>query len=58
VIPRGAPAWRIPCVWRLLGGIRMLQWKPKLIALVAVLVLIAALLGQFTWEAFANQFTW
>src|SRR5512133_3260644 len=40
------------------GGIhRMLQWKPKLIALIAVLVLIAALLGQFTWEA-ATQFTW
>ena len=36
----------------------MLQWKPKLIALVVVLVLIAALLGQFTWEAFADQFTW
>jgi hypothetical protein len=35
----------------------MLQWKPKLIALIAVLVLIAALLGQFTWEA-ATQFTW
>jgi hypothetical protein len=36
----------------------MLQWKPKLIALVVVLVLIAMLLGQFTWEAFADQFTW
>ena len=36
----------------------MLQWKPKLIALVAVLVLIAVFLGQFTWEAFAEQFTW
>jgi hypothetical protein len=36
----------------------MLQWKPKLIALVAVLVLLAALLGQFTWQAFADQFTW
>jgi hypothetical protein len=36
----------------------MLQWKPKLIALVAVLVLLAAFLGQFTWEAFADQFTW
>jgi hypothetical protein len=34
----------------------MLQWKTKLFALVAVLVLIAAPLGQFTWEAF--QFTW
>jgi len=27
----------------------MLQWKPKLIALVAILVLIAAVSGQFTW---------
>ena len=35
----------------------MLQWKPKLIALVVVVVLIAALLAQFTW-AFAEQFTW
>jgi hypothetical protein len=35
----------------------MLQWKPKLIALVAVLVLIAALTGQFTWEAL-SQLTW
>jgi hypothetical protein len=31
------------------GALPMLQWKPKLIALVAVLVVIAALLGQFTW---------
>jgi hypothetical protein len=36
----------------------MLQWKPKLIALVVVLVLIAALLGQSHWESFADQFTW
>jgi hypothetical protein len=41
----------------------MLQWKPKLIALVAVLVLVAALLGQFTWESIdpvslVDQFTW
>jgi hypothetical protein len=37
----------------------MLQWKTKLFALVAVVVLIAALTGQFTWEAFqAFQFTW
>lgn len=36
----------------------MLQWKTKLIAVVVVLVLIAALLGQFTWQAFADQFTW
>ena len=32
----------------------MLQWKPKLIGLVAVLVLVAAGLGQFRWD----QFTW
>jgi hypothetical protein len=36
----------------------MLQWKPKLFALVVLVVLIAAVLGQFTWEAFADQFTW
>ena len=34
----------------------MLQWKPRLIALVALLVLVAAALGQFTWAA--DQFTW
>lgn len=33
----------------------MLQWKPKLIALVVLLVLVATVLGQFTWS---NQFTW
>jgi hypothetical protein len=39
----------------------MLQWKPKSIALVAVLMLVAALLGQFDWESFGlsvDQFTW
>jgi small neutral amino acid transporter SnatA (MarC family) len=39
----------------------MLQWKPKSIALVAVLLLVAALAGQFTWESFGfsvDQFTW
>ena len=36
----------------------MLQWKPKLIALVALVVLAAALLGQFTWESWADQYTW
>jgi hypothetical protein len=35
----------------------MLQWKPRLIALVAVLALIAAALGQFTWDAL-DQLTW
>ena len=39
----------------------MLQWKPKLIVLVAVLVLVAAFLGQFTWDSIdpsIDQFTW
>jgi hypothetical protein len=35
----------------------MLQWKPRLIALLAVLVLVAAALGQLTWEAL-DQLTW
>jgi len=37
--------------------VRMLQWKPKLIALVAIVVLVAAVSGQFTWDSF-DQFTW
>jgi hypothetical protein len=36
----------------------MLQWKPKLIALLALVVFVAALLGQFTWGSIAEQFTW
>jgi hypothetical protein len=35
----------------------MLQWKPKSIVLVAVLILVAALTGQFTWDSL-EQFTW
>jgi hypothetical protein len=35
----------------------MLQWKPRLIALLAILVLVAAALGQLTWEAL-DQLTW
>ena len=33
------------------GGLRMLQWKPKLIGLMAILVLVAAVSGQFTWDS-------
>ena len=29
----------------------MLQWKPKLIALVVILALVAAVSGQFTWDS-------
>jgi hypothetical protein len=35
----------------------MLQWKPKMIVLVAILVLVAAVSGQFTWDSF-EQFSW
>jgi hypothetical protein len=35
----------------------MLQWKPRLIALVAVLAILAATVGQFTWDAL-DQLTW
>jgi hypothetical protein len=35
----------------------LLQWKTKTMVLVAVLVLAAALLGQFTWDSI-EQFTW
>jgi hypothetical protein len=54
-----APAGRIASSGVFLGGevVQMLQWKPKLVALVAIMVLIAAVSGQFTWDAF-EQFTW
>jgi hypothetical protein len=35
----------------------MLQWKPRLIALLAVLALIAAAFGQLTWDSF-SQLNW
>jgi len=35
----------------------MLQWKPRLIALMVILVVIAVLLGQLTWDA-PLQLTW
>jgi hypothetical protein len=35
----------------------MLQWKPRLIALLTVLALVAAAFGQFTWDAL-DQLTW
>jgi hypothetical protein len=46
---------RLASLWE--GSAGMLQWKPKLIALVAILVLVAAVSGQFTWDSF-EQFTW
>jgi hypothetical protein len=35
----------------------MLQWKPRLIVLLVVLAVIAAALGQLTWDAL-SQLTW
>jgi hypothetical protein len=35
----------------------MLQWKPRVIILIAVLALIAAALGQLTWDSIAF-FAW
>jgi hypothetical protein len=35
----------------------MLQWKPRLFALLAVLAIVAAAFGQFTWDAI-DQLTW
>ena len=35
----------------------MLQWKPRLLVVLVVLVAIAALLGQLTWDA-VDQLTW
>ncbi len=38
----------------------MLQWKPRLIVLLVVLVLIAAVVGQLTWDGIdgIDQLTW
>ena len=35
----------------------MLQWKPRLIVLVALVVLVAAALGQLNWDG-VEQLTW
>ena len=35
----------------------MLQWKPRLVVLLVLVVLAAVALGQFTWES-VYQLTW
>jgi hypothetical protein len=35
----------------------MLQWKPRLIVLLVLIVAVAVALGQLTWEAI-DQLTW
>ena len=49
---RESRSWRTP-LWRFL----MLQWKPRLIVLLAVIVLVAVVPGQLTWDAI-DQLTW
>jgi hypothetical protein len=36
----------------------MLEWKPKLVALLVLLVLLAVLLGQLSWGFFEFQLSW
>ena len=36
----------------------MLEWKPKLVALLVLLVTLAVLLGQLSWALFDFQLSW
>jgi hypothetical protein len=36
----------------------MLEWKPKLVALLVLLVALAVLLGQLSWVLFDSQLSW
>jgi hypothetical protein len=45
--PVGVPPWRF----------LMLQWKPRLIALLVVLTALAVFLAQFSWDA-VDQLSW
>ena len=36
----------------------MLEWKPKLIVLLVLLVALAVLLGQLSWVLFDFQLSW
>ena len=38
----------------------MLQWKPRLIVVLLVLVAVAVVVGQLTWDGFdgLDQLTW
>lgn len=36
----------------------MLEWKPKLVALLVLLVILAVLLGQLSWSLFDFQLSW
>jgi hypothetical protein len=50
--------------WRLASHVapeevsRMLEWKPKLIALLVLLVTLAVLFGQLSWSLFDLQLSW
>lgn len=36
----------------------MLEWKPKLVVLLVLLVTLAVLLGQLSWGLFDFQLSW
>ena len=36
----------------------MLEWKPKLVVLLVLLVTLAVLLGQLSWGLFEFQLSW
>jgi hypothetical protein len=50
--------------WRLASHVApeevsgMLEWKPKLVALLVLLVVLAVLLGQLSWGLFDFQLSW
>jgi hypothetical protein len=53
--PENAGVWR-PFALEEVSG--MLEWKPKLIALLVLLVMLAVLLGQLSWGLFEFQLSW
>ena len=36
----------------------MLEWKPKLVVLLVLLITLAVLLGQLSWGLFEFQLSW
>ena len=36
----------------------MLEWKPKLVVLLVLLITLAVLLGQLSWSLFEFQLSW
>ena len=51
-----AGVWRPNVALEEVSG--MLEWKPKLVALLVLLVVLAVLLGQLSWGLFEFQLSW